>query len=1037
MIEIYLHDISIENVPSNPKSTFPDLSKIQIYGANVDGHPVLVNIDNFRPWLYLQAVPGGKSLSQMKSEFSDEFWFKNVRKCEIVKRKRLMGFSDNQLFEFLRLEFTGIVPLYCGRKAILASGKVDIFEDKVDPVLKFFHQTHVRPSAFFGLKTGKKVTGKSNGVSNCEVEYTVRISDIDPMTGDDRPPPKMMMCAYDIESSGLNPKDDFVFQVSMCFSRVGDDVNSTEEHASTACKDGVVICVGNTESIDGTPILVVENEKELLEKFRDILVEKGVMVLIGYNSWRFDGSFMYKRATDIYSFEEYRKLGFIREDLVKLEDKVLESSALGRTELSRVMIPGRIEFDGLMVLRRTHKLSSYKLNSVCEKFFGGNKDDITYADILEACRGKDPHKLGVIAKYCFQDSWLVLRLIDKVKEIYNSIEMSKLCMVPLTYILGRGQQIKCYSLILDKIHGEFVCNYTPPPVIHYDNESDKKKADKANKFQGATVIDAKKGFYPDDPIVCMDFASLYPSIMRWKQLCYTTYITEDKYRNIDGVTYDDYETSPGKIDTFAYRKGEKSVLCALEDSLIDERKKTKKLMKSEKDPLKYGLLDSKQLAQKVTCNSLYGFTGTNYGMLPLKCIAAAVTSVGRNMIIQTSEYAEKNFGANIVYGDTDSVMVIFPVPDEVKSKGDLAVMEYLFKKGEDASAEITNLFGHPVLLEFENIYTRYLLVSKKRYAGLSWTSPGGPPTICMKGLVTVRRDNAPMVSKCATELLRLLLVEKKNGDDIVKYVRSVLMDLEKGRIPIDDLVIRKELTKWEYSNPVPHSTLAKKIKDRATNQRVLREVVKPLVESRGGYNDSNLCVVSGKIKTLYSSIPSEHGTDVPIDEFVKRLCSGIIGNIYTNNPMVKECEECCQANLIEASLVSNGINNRYDLDKYYSKYSSYDDVDWDAPRLGDRIPYVVIRGSGDINGRVEDPEYVAKMPNLKTDTLYYVSRQLKNPLSDLMKLFIPESKVSIFTEFERRAANTNNNVREITSFFTPAKRVLEDEEGSVKKGKTT
>ena len=112
-------------------------------------------------------------------------------------------------------------------------------------------------------------------------------------------------------------------------------------------------------------------------------------------------------------------------------------------------------------------------------------------------------------------------------------------------------------------------------------------------------------------------------------------------------------------------------------------------------------------------------------------------------------------------------------------------------------------------------------------------------------------------------------------------------------------------------------------------------------------------------------------------------------------------------------------------------------MDWDAPRLGDRIPYVVIRGSGDINGRVEDPEYVAKMPNLKTDTLYYVSRQLKNPLSDLMKLFIPESKVSIFTEFERRAANTNNNVREITSFFTPAKRVLEDEEGSVKKGKTT
>lgn len=1010
MVEIYLHDINVDNVPSNPKFDFPDRTNVQIFGSDADGNPVYCEIRGFKPWFYLE----GANLKELKAEFEQEFWFKNVKKCEIVKRKRLVGFSDNQKFEYLYLEFSGVVPMYCGRKKILESDtNVKIYEDKVDPILKFFHSTKIRPSSFFKISNYSSKSGKDEGKTHCEMEYYVNVNDIDPII-EDRAPPPMLMCAYDIESSGLNPKNDFIFQVSMCFSSLGQNMNNSGEHASTVCKDGLVICVGPTKSIDGTPIVVVDNERELLEKFRDILVERGVLILCGYNNWQFDGCFMYNRAVETYGFDDYRKLGFLKDEKVKLENKVLASSALGRTELSRVIIPGRIEFDGLMVLRRTYKLKSFKLNAVSEHFFGGNKDDCTYADILEACKGKNPQKLGIIAKYCFQDSYLVLRLLDKIKEIYNSIEMSKLCLVPIYWILGRGQQIKCYSLILGKIYGEFVVNYTPPVRKEGDEE--------AEKFKGATVVDAKKGFYPDDPIVCMDFASLYPSIMRWKQLCYSTYVTNDEYRNIEGVTYENYEISEGCVETFAYRKGEKSVLCALEDYLIDSRKATKKLMKSEKDPFKHGLLDSKQLAQKVTCNSLYGFTGTNYGMLPLKAIAAAVTCTGREMIEQTSEFATKHCGGNVVYGDTDSVMVIFPVPDEVKAKGELETMKYLFKRGEDASAEITKLFGYPVLLEFENIYTRYLLVSKKRYAGLSWTKPEGPPMMCMKGLVTVRRDNAPFVSKCATELLNLLLFGKKGEDEILKYVKCILEDLEKGRIPIEDLVIRKELTKWDYKNPVPHASLAFKIKDRAIKQRLLRETVKPVMETKGGYDDKNLCQVSSKIKSLYNVLPSEDGSDLPIEDFVERLRSNVTSNMYKGNAMVSECEELCREFPTETTLVENGINNMSDISVTYAEYSSYDLIDWDTPRLGDRIPYVVVKGDGDVNGRVEDPEYVSKMDNIKTDTLYYISRQLKNPLTDLMKLFIDAEKLDIFSEFERRALNSNNNVREITSFFAPVKK---------------
>ncbi|CAN0473649.1 unnamed protein product, partial [Laminaria digitata] len=71
----------------------------------------------------------------------------------------------------------------------------------------------------------------------------------------------------------------------------------------------------------------------------------------------------------------------------------------------------------------------------------------------------------------------------------------------------------------------YVCNYRP---------ADKVEGEEEVGYKGASVIDAKKGFYEEEPIVKSDFASLYPSIMRLKQLFNTTYVTEEKYLGIEG-----------------------------------------------------------------------------------------------------------------------------------------------------------------------------------------------------------------------------------------------------------------------------------------------------------------------------------------------------------------------------------------------------------------------------------------------------------------------------------------------------------------------
>eukprot|EP00903_Cladosiphon_okamuranus_P017759 g16347.t1 len=997
-MKLYLHDIRTHNYSDS--GDFPDKSAVQIFAANESGSPVFVSVKNFRPWFYLE-LPAGVDAASLYAEFESQLWFKNVVTWGVVYRERFVGFADGKRFKYVYVEFTGVVPMYCGRKKVReANTRIRIHEDKVDPVLKFFHSTRLRPSSYFET-IGEVAVLPSLKQTHCQEEYSVDVRGISPVSAD-MPPPPMVMCGYDIESSGLDPKTDYVFQVSMCFSRLGDEL-AEGQHATEACRDGIVICVGETESVDGTPICVVANEVELLRKFRDVLVESGAMVMVGYNNTGFDDAFMYKRAVDTYSMQDFSHLGLIKDEACELQKKLLSSSALGSNELEQIVIPGRVKFDGLMVLRRTQKLSSYKLNSVCEHFFGGSKDDVSYMDILEAAKSRCPKKLGNIARYCFQDSWLVVVLLEKIKEIYNGMQMSKLCVVPLSFIENRGQQIKCFSLILDRIYGTYVCN-----------QQDALGGD-GKGYAGATVIEAQTGFHADDPVVCLDFASLYPSIMRWKNLCYTTYVTEDKYTGIDGVDYYPFETSPGHFETFASRPGKKAILSQIEEALGLERKATKREMKGEKDPFRHSLLNSKQLAQKVTANSLYGFCGTSRGMLPLVAIAAAVTCTGREMIQTTSEHVTSQ-GAVVIYGDTDSVMCKFPADDATRALGEKALLENAYQRGVAAAKEATGLFGHPVELEYENIYFPYLSLGKKCYSALSYDDASSAPKAVHKGIVVVRRDNAPIVRECVSEVLRLLMA-RSTTETVLAYVRGMLQRMEDGDVPTTHLVISKELKKlpWEYATQGPHSSLASKLFKRANAQKLFREVVRPLIESGQRYDDGSLCRLSCEVEKCRQFLCFELKEDVAIGDFVARMKSGF----YKGKHGTSEWYENCNNSILNASvgdvrLVGAGLKNGADVEKYYTDFGFYDKIYWEAPRLGNRIPYVVIKGKGDMNNRSEDPRMVGK--RVRIDVEYYICNQLKNPLVNILK-HVTKDPESVFDDYIRRAKNVNKGRQEITSFF--------------------
>ena len=1022
---------------------------MQLFAMEEDGTNVFVSVKNFKTYLYLgfdfDASEESVRLNYVE-RFKQEKWVKHVHKMSVVKRKRLVGFSNGDTFPYVLLEFTGSISFYtvrkhieemCGQREPAPGTFVDrnkypgmcVYESRsVDSVLKFFHSSGIRPSSYFRMENYARVADSARK-THCSKEFVVEFQDLHPIEQEaaDRKPPPMTICSYDLETSGLSTDDDYIFQVSMIFARLGDDSSGgagggssggRAVHAVDCFKSsGVVICVGETESVDGTPIVVVENEMDLLDKFREVLIHRGCNILCGYNTFKFDSQFLYKRA-EKYHMEGFKKLSFIKDLACELEVKTLQSAALGKNELSQIIIPGRVEIDLYMVMRRSQKLPSYKLNAVCEKFFGGKKDDVTYKDIVEACASKDPRKLGVIAKYCYQDSGLVLKLLDKIKEVYDATEMAKLCAVPVTYILGRGQQIKCLSLILNRIHGEFVCNFKPAA---------RSDASGSEGYKGASVIDAKKGFYEEDPVVTMDFASLYPSIMRRKQLCYTTLVRDDKYRGIDGVVYEDHEIKEGVYATFAHLPGSKSILCELQEVLGEQRRATKRLMKSANDPFSYSLLDSKQKAQKVTMNSIYGFTGTvNHGMLPLVEIAAAVTSTGRDMIKRTKEYAETKYGCDVIYGDTDSVMVIFPEHRSIQNIGDK--MRYCFEMGTKVSKEISEMFGHPILLEFENVYFKYLLVSKKRYAGLSWETVEGPPSMTMKGLVTVRRDNAPFVGACASGAIHMLMdVGIADGRGAVRrHLAKTLLGLERGEVSVADLTIRKELKQWEYKTPTPHATLALKVLERTKEQAVFRDYIKPAYETPGGYDDAQLSSVWTDCSNLRSFLSMQSKRDVPLGEMIDSIRgdqakTSFKARAYVVDAM-RQLYDKVRSVLVDdalaqvGGLVAAGIGDAQALGERYMAFVRYDIVDWDPPTLGDRIPYVITVGGGDISSRAEDPRMI-NIGRCRPDYLYYINHQLLNPMVDLLKHVI-ESPSSLFADSQRRIANRNLGRNEITSFFS-------------------
>ena len=762
-----------------------DEHMISIFGKTEEGKSVCLTTA-FTPYFFIKLPPNIDTAKiQRIYNILDEQCKDSLVGYSVTKSKDVWGFQNNEEFPFMKINFKNLqarrlTDSFLRRPLdrtpelfnIFGVRNVKVYESNLDPVLRLMHRTGIQSTGW--LETGDKCI--RSHLANVDMDlFCNDWTTLKPVARDDVAP--FVVASVDIEcnsSTGKFPDanipGDACFQIAISLCKFGSD-----EPYDKTC-----LCYKQTDpNLEGSNILSFSTEKEMLEAFHKYLHKKDVDVITGWNIFGFDMEYIYKRAQINGCHYSFFNLGKLKDTESELVIKKLSSSALGDNLLKLLPMSGRFIFDMFHEIKKGYKLDSYKLDNVSKLYLGDQKIDMAPKEMFARYREEDPVKLREVAEYCIKDTLLPHKLMKKLCTLLNLVEMAKATWVPANFLVERGQQIKVFSQLTKKARelGFMV------PTIRYG-------AIPEEPYEGATVLDAQKGAYYT-PITALDFEALYPSIMMAHNLCYSSYVMDEKkYGNVPGITYETFRVTDR---TYKFAQDVPSLLPAILLELKQFRKQAKRDMANATGFMKE-VYNGKQLAYKISMNSVYGFTGAGKGILPCVPIASTTTCKGRSMIEETKNYVEANFpGAKVRYGDTDSVMVEFDVGDR---KGEDAIA-YSWEVGERAAEECSALFKKPNNLELEKVYWPYFLYSKKRYAAKLWTKGKDDKMhmdyIDIKGLQVVRRDNTPHVREVCKELLDVVLTSSDPGPP-KELAKERAIELLSGDVPNEKLILSQGLS---------------------------------------------------------------------------------------------------------------------------------------------------------------------------------------------------------------------------------------------------
>lgn len=559
-----------------------------------------------------------------------------IKKVEIVYKTSIMGYQPNGPVKMFKI-YTNYVSI---ARKIIEQKNFLTYEASIQMVIRFMVDKQF--GGFHWLKLANHY-GVSTRESRCNVEVEFNDEDLSclPDRMDFAP---VVWMAFDIEACKggngrgfVNAKEDSVSQIGITL------FTSDYKVLDKRCLS--LVPKGKSVANIGIPVDKFEDEKEMFIAFRNYINKHDVDVITGYNVKGFDIKYLFDREND----EEFLDMGKLVDRKAYIKKSSFSSAQKGSKITYKVNIEGRFVVDVLDFIKDTMKERSYTLGHIAFTILGYAKVEMPYENIPVYQAGTDDQR-GHLCYYCWWDAHLCYEILQKRMGIVNAVETARVCGVPYEYLLDRGQQILTTSLLLrfGNPRGFVIPSST-------ENQNDEKT-------KGAFVLDPITGFYKN-PIIVLDFRSLYPSIIDDDNMCYSTVCPIAWAKK--NLKPEDYHIPPIEGIDYCFVKEhiQVGILAQMEQVLFAKRMEAKADLKKEKDPEKKSVLDGRQLAIKVRMNSIYGYLKAN--TVCDKRLMEAVTGTGRFMLETSKNIVESNFpGSQVIYGDSvtgDTPCILFDI----------------------------------------------------------------------------------------------------------------------------------------------------------------------------------------------------------------------------------------------------------------------------------------------------------------------------------------------------------------------------------------
>ncbi|KAK9166291.1 hypothetical protein Scep_001482 [Stephania cephalantha] len=560
-------------------------------------------------------------------------------------------------------------------------------------------------------------------------------------------------------------------------------------------------------------------ERALLNRLMLELHKLDSDVLVGHNISGFDLDILLHRvqvckvASGMWS-----KIGRLKRSLVPKLTKGNTIYGSGASPGVLSCISGRLLCDTYLCSRDLLKEVSYSLTQLAKTQLNRDRKEIAPQDI--PIMFQTSNSLMELVECGETDAWLSLELMFHLSVLPLTRQLTNISgnlwgktlqgarAQRVEYLLLHAFHAKKY-IVPDKIsareketmlskrktiHGakDEDGDSNNPPFGDDVQHVDQGKGKKGPAYAGGLVLEPKRGLY-DKYILLLDFNSLYPSIIQEYNICFTTV-----ERSVDG-------SAPSLPVCKAT-----GVLPELLRDLVEKRKRVKSLLKSATG-LKLQQLDIRQQALKLTANSMYGCLGFSNSRFYAKPLAELITLQGREILQSTVDLVQNNLKLEVIYGDTDSIMIYTGLDDISQSKIIAGrVIQEVNKKYRRLE------------IDLDGLYKRMLLLKKKKYAAVKVQFRDGTPyeIIERKGLDMVRRDWS-LLSKELGDFCLSQILSGGSSEDVVESIHSTLMkvqeEMRNGEVPLEKYVITKTLTKSPEAYPdaknQPHVQVALRLRE--------------------------------------------------------------------------------------------------------------------------------------------------------------------------------------------------------------------------------